>query len=681
MKPSVSSSSVAAWTAACFSVERALRALSDSSRPASWVASDFSVERAIRAISESSRHCDGLAFVMDWARRQVVYVSGSPEKFFGVSREEFCKDPTACLRSLTDYDRAALLGLNQEVKRQRRVIKVVQAQGQDGVLRTLRCSAQLVEIDGRTLLCGSALSLDHADEVTSAFIGRRELDTAREALAVTDAEGILAYLNPEQVALFGYDEATELLGRSWRSLYPPDTVHLIETVAFPALSARGAWRGRLVGNRRDGSRFDGDLSLSRLPGGGIVWNGGSASEERSAAERLIHSEALFWAFLNAVDTGVLIRPVGGAYEFVNTVAANWFGLDSVDPTRPVTGGKQLIDDPIFAAWEESDRKVTSTRERVIFDFPFERGGKKWIFEMQMTPLFLINGELSHLCALARDVTQQRLLERQAEAVVRRNMEYGEMQREFISMVSHEFRTPLTSIQGVHYLLSKKVAQLPVEQANGMEKLLGLQSEALRNLKELVDQVLLLNRLEHAAPGEPLPQVGVADFFSKLIEGLNVSVAHQRIVLELELPESFTAGFDVAKMRAACENLIANGLKYSAEDTKVRVKVRLAPQGWGFSVADCGRGIPEADQAKLFQPFHRASNVQGVAGTGLGLAIVRRVVDHHGGSISFTTTLGKGSEFLLVFPSPQSPAPDSVAISPVLESGAPNLPIATTRFPF
>jgi signal transduction histidine kinase len=249
------------------------------------------------------------------------------------------------------------------------------------------------------------------------------------------------------------------------------------------------------------------------------------------------------------------------------------------------------------------------------------------------------------------------------------------------MVSHEFRTPLTSIQGVHYLLSKKVAQLPVEQANGMEKLLGLQSEALRNLKELVDQVLLLNRLEHSAPGEPLPQVGVADFFSKLIEGLNVSVAHQRIVLELELPESFTAGFDVAKMRAACENLIANGLKYSAEDTKVRVKVRLAPQGWGFSVADCGRGIPEADQAKLFQPFHRASNVQGVAGTGLGLAIVRRVVDHHGGSISFTTALGKGSEFLLVFPSPQPPAPDSVAISPVLESGAPNLPIATTRFPF
>lgn len=681
MRPTVSPASVAAWASACFSVERALRAFSESLQPAPWVASDFSVERAIRAISESSRHCDGLAFVMDLARRKIVYVSGSPEKFFGVSREEFCKKPTACLRSMPDYDRAAMLGVSQEMKTQRRVIKVVRAQGQDGVLRTLRCSAQLVDIDGRTLLCGSALSLDHAEAVTPAIARRRDMDTAREALAVTDAEGILTYLNQEQAALFGYDYATELVGQSWRILYPPDAVHLIETVAIPGLSARGAWRGRLMGKRRDGSLFDEELSLSRLPGDGIVWNGGSASEEKTAAERLIHSEALFWALLNAVDAGVLIRPVGGAYEFVNTVAANWFGLDSVDPTQPVTGGKQLIDDPIFASWEESGRKVASTGERLIFDFPFKRGGKEWVFEVQKTPLFLINGELSHVCTLVRDVTQQRLLERQAEATARRTMEYGEMQREFISMVSHEFRTPLTSIQGVHYLLSKKVGQLPVEQANGMEKLLGLQSEALKNLKELVDQVLLLNRLEHSAPGEPMPQVGVADFFSKLIDGLNISVARKRILLELALPENFTASFDVAKMRAAFENLVSNGLKYSAEDTKVRVKVMLVPQGWGFSVADCGRGIPEADQAKLFQPFHRAGNVQGVAGTGLGLAIVRRVVDYHGGSITFTTALGKGSEFLLVFSSPQSPEPDSVAISPVLGSGAINLPIAMTRPPF
>jgi hypothetical protein len=110
---------------------------------------------------------------MDWARRKIVYVSGSPEKFFGVSREEFCKEPTACLRSMTDYDRAAMLGVSQELKTQRRVIKVVRAQGQDGVLRTLRCSAQLVDIDGRTLLCGSALSLDHAEAVMPASLKKR----------------------------------------------------------------------------------------------------------------------------------------------------------------------------------------------------------------------------------------------------------------------------------------------------------------------------------------------------------------------------------------------------------------------------------------------------------------------------------------------------------------------------
>lgn len=632
----------------------------------------------MRVLEESAHESDGLVFIMDWATQKHVYLAGSPEKFFGIPREEFCQNPRIWVQSLTPYDRATLVGLREELTKHRRGVRLVKAQGGDGVLRTLRCAAHVVEIEGRMLVCGSALAVEMGGEASAMGSIRDAVEHAREGLAVTDAAGILVYINREHVEMFGYASGSELVGKPWQTFYTPEVVRYVESVAFPGLMERGLWRGDLLAKKKDGSLFHESLSLSLLPGGGIVCNCRDVSEEKAMAERLGQYEELFRVFSNAMTTGVLIRPIDGPYEFVNAVAAGWFGLSAVIPNGSKAGWNPKTPDPAFAPWAKESLRVESTGETVVFDFPFSLGGRERIFEVQMTPLYVVSNKLSHLCTMVRDVTQQRLLEQQAEATARRSLEYSAMQREFISMVSHEFRTPLTSIQGVHYLLGKKAGQLPVQQVGDIERLLGLQGEALNNLKELVDQVLLLNRLEHATAGAPLPLVSVTECFSGLIDGLNISVARNRIQLELDLPADYAAQFDAAKVRAACENLISNGLKYSAEETKVRVKVMVAPQGWCFSVIDQGRGIPKADQAKLFQPFHRASNVQGVPGTGLGLAIVRRVVDFHGGSISFTSSVGAGSEFLLVFPSMASPRPSLPEIGAAPASNAPVFPIATTR---
>ncbi len=624
----------------------------------SWAAPGFSTEAALRALAVAAHTERSLIFVMDWFARRFVYFQGSPQVLFGISPEEFCSDPIAWQRSLSPYDHATLVGLREELAAQRVCVRIVQATGGDGVVRSLRCDARLVEIEGRTLACGSVLPVEiSAPEVSAPNLMRAAVEHAREGLAVTDAAGIFVYLNQEHVDIFGYETAAEIIGKSWQILYTADGTQHIEKVVFPELSVRGMWRGQLMAKRKDGSLFHESISLSLLPGGGLVCNCRDVSEQVAIAERLRESEELFRVFLNALPTGVMIRRLSGPFEFVNDATKRWFALAGIVPPKLGILEKCPSEDPVFGGSSAADQQLAATGESLIFDYSLLCGDRTWILEVQKTPLCLSRSERSHVCTLVRDVTEQRRLEQLSGAEAQRSEEHNAIQREFISMVSHEFRTPLTSIQGVHYLLGKKTARLPVEQGDDFRRLLLLQGVALENLKELVDQVLLLNRLEHASFDARPPAVNVAQFFTALIDGLNISVAHDRVRLDLDLPQSYNAELDVAKIRAAGENLISNALKYSAQGAEVRVKVMLADAGWQFSVVDHGRGIPKADQAKLFQPFHRATNVDGVAGTGLGLAIVRRVVDFHGGTIVFSSKEGVGSEFTLIFPT-EFQAPDS-----------------------
>ena len=633
----------------------------------SWTAPGFSPELVLRALAVVAHKEESLISVMDWFSRRFVYIQGSPQLLFGISLEAFSSDPSAWQRSLSDYDRATLVGLREELTAQRVAVRNVQATGGDGVVRSLRIEARLVEMCGQTLLCGSAAPAGKSrTEVAATNPMRDAVEQAREGLGVTDAAGNFVYLNQEHVAMFGYGSAAEMIGKSWRILYTPEGLRQIEEEVFPELVARKNWTGQLLAKRKDGSLMHESLSLSLLPGGGLVCNCRDISEQVAVADRLRQSEELFRAFLNALPIGVIIRKMNGAFEFLNDATKQWFTLAGMPQIQTEALVKRLVDDPVFGGSSSADKQVAATGESLIFDYPFSCGERTWILQVEKMPLREAGNEESHVCTLVRDVTEQRRLEKQAGAMLRRSEEYREMQVEFISMVSHEFRTPLTSIQGVHYLLGKKAERLPSAQGDEFERLLSLQGQALANLKELVDQVLLLNRLEHAEIVDVLPPVNVAQFFVDLVEGLNISVAGGRIRLEINLPASYEAQLFPAKIRAASENLISNALKYSPEDSDVRVKVELADKGWRIAVTDCGRGIPAADQAKLFQAFHRASNVGGVPGTGLGLAIVRRVADLHGGTVAFSSTEGAGSEFTLIFPKEQSP------------SAAPVLPSEKTR---
>ncbi len=612
-------------------------------------AADEGIVRGV--LDELGRADEPLVFVLDRASRKHLYLHGPSERLLGLTREQMLADADGWRERLEPSDRLVIDTLRRDLDLHGEVMRVLRVVRPDGHRLTLRAKAMVRRVDGREVVAGSVVELGMTvDDPQFAGLFRVAVERTHAGVAVTDSAGRLLYLNREHVEMFGYDRVEELVGRSWRVLYSDEGVRRIEQEVFPEMAAKGVWRGQLRAKRRDGSLFHEQLTLSLMPDGGIVCNCRDVSDQVELAERLAAGEAMFRTFLNGLPTAVTIRNLSGAYEFVNDATKEFLGREMRRGGKERSGMEVCISEHrVFAYWGAADERVAKTGVEVRFDFPVKWGGRDWILDVKKMPLRINSGDVTHVCTLINDVTELRRMEIQKAESARRSHELHEMQREFISMVSHEFRTPLMSMQGVHYLLEKLAAEMAPAEAAKLGRLLKLQERAHGTLRELVDQVLQLNRIEHmSADKEPEP-LRLAEFLPRTVDALNVAVANHRIKLRIELPSDYAAAVDEAQMRVLVENLISNGLKYSPETEPVLVTLRGTDEAWTLEVADRGRGIPPADQSKLFQAFYRASNVGKVAGTGLGLMIVRRVTDFHRGKLAFTSALGQGTAFTLTFP--------------------------------
>lgn len=223
-------------------------------------------------------------------------------------------------------------------------------------------------------------------------------------------------------------------------------------------------------------------------------------------------------------------------------------------------------------------------------------------------------------------------------------------REFTGNVSHELKTPLTSISGYAEMISTGLAR--PDDVRGMAE--KIHAEAGR-LITLVDDIMKLSRLDESAPAElPFEPVELMAVARENVERLKPSADGRRVEVTLEGSPITVRG--VRQMLGeAVYNLCENAIKYGREGGHVRVWVGASPEGAQVRVADNGVGIEPEDLAHIFERFYRAdkSHSKKVGGTGLGLAIVKHVAEIHGGSIRVESKPGAGSVFTLCIPLPEA----------------------------
>jgi signal transduction histidine kinase len=241
--------------------------------------------------------------------------------------------------------------------------------------------------------------------------------------------------------------------------------------------------------------------------------------------------------------------------------------------------------------------------------------------------------------LQTEITERQRAQAELAKALSAERELGELKNRFVSMVSHEFRTPLGIIMSSSEILRSYQDRLPAQKRN--EHLNDI-FQSTRRMGDLIEEVLLLSRVEAGRLGckpEPLDLGG----FCQRLSDETLSATQKRCPIILKENGSLDrARGDEALLRYIFGNLLSNAVKYSTVGSPVEFVAQKDGKDAVFTIRDRGIGIPEEDVKLLFQPFHRARNVGETPGTGLGLVIVQRCVDLHGGSIKLESTEGAGT---------------------------------------
>ena len=262
-------------------------------------------------------------------------------------------------------------------------------------------------------------------------------------------------------------------------------------------------------------------------------------------------------------------------------------------------------------------------------------------------LFITQGNLRFAAELANEITQAReseisTLNRDLDknvAALTQEKELNRLKSNFVSMVTHEIRTPLMHILGSAEVLSRYLERLPAEKRAEHLKNIGT---AVQRMNALVEDVLLFSKAEAGRMEFNPVTMDLKTFCAQIVDEVT-SATNRRCPFELKFADVFEpARGDENLLRHIFSNLLVNAAKYSPPGTPVSFSVSRDEGNAVFVVRDAGMGIPMEDRKRLFTPFYRGRNVAALQGTGLGLTIVKHCVEQHGGSIAIESKENVGT---------------------------------------
>jgi light-regulated signal transduction histidine kinase (bacteriophytochrome) len=220
--------------------------------------------------------------------------------------------------------------------------------------------------------------------------------------------------------------------------------------------------------------------------------------------------------------------------------------------------------------------------------------------------------------------------------------------EFASVVSHDLRSPLSSIAGFSQLLQGHYADHL--DAKATRYFTGI-TDGVKRMQALIEGVLAYAQV--GAPGAPSEPIDCAIVVERAVANLHATIAERgALVTHGALP---TVAADATQLSQVFQNLIGNAIKYCRETPRVAISAQREGAAWLFSVRDNGIGMDAADAERIFDIFQRAHSAAEYPGTGIGLAICKKTIERHGGRIWAESCVGKGTTFKFTLPAREAPA--------------------------
>lgn len=275
----------------------------------------------------------------------------------------------------------------------------------------------------------------------------------------------------------------------------------------------------------------------------------------------------------------------------------------------------------------------------------DKAGTPFDADVSLSLVMTYEGHAPNMICSIRDMTLRKRAEKELRHALEKEKELNELKTRFVSMVSHEFRTPLTVILTSADLIKRYGDRMPEEKQAEHFKRINAQ---VYRLTALMDDVLTIGQSDIKGT-VPYPEaVDLEVFCQDIVEEIQPTALEHEIHL-IMTGDCKQAHTDPALLRQILYNLLSNAIKYSPEAAKVHMELSRDQDTAMIKVTDHGIGIPEADQKHLFEVFQRASNVGKIQGTGLGLVIVKRAVEAIRGSIAVDSQMDIGTTFTITFP--------------------------------
>ncbi len=368
------------------------------------------------------------------------------------------------------------------------------------------------------------------------------------------------------------------------------------------------------------------------------------AELRASEARLRESEARFSAAFQAspVFIGVM-RSSDKKFVLANDAFVNWLGLSRDEVLGRSTAELGVWENPAEREllWKDLYRDGSIRLREVVWR---NRRGALFTILISAEPITVDNAP--HMLAIALDITQRKHAEVEMLKALARERELSQLKGNFVSMVSHEFRTPLSIIQSSAELLRDFYQRMPPDDR---EEQLESITRNTRRMAGMMEEILVLSRLDAGKLDFQPAQLDLNIFCRRVVDEV-LSATNRRCRIELSLNSvPPTANADERLLGHIFTNLLSNAAKYSEPGATVRFTVEKDRTEAVCTIRDDGIGISEEDQKHLFKAFYRGGNVGSRPGTGLGLLLVKRCAGLHGGKVQLCSAMDKGTTVTVRLP--------------------------------
>ncbi len=520
------------------------------------------------------------------------------------------------------------------------------------------------------------------------------IEAAVTGIAILNSSGEYVYLNQAHLTIFGYDTPEALIGKTWKVLYTPEEIQLLEHSIFPRLQTQRSWQGIVTGKRRDGSTFPEEISLTLTPDDSLIFICQDITErqaqERERQRQTLQSQLFADVTLKIRQTlnldQILQTAVTEVQRLLRVERVLLFQLlsdgtggtvvqEAVLPGWDAVLGQGITDDCFGATYLERYQQGRIYQIPDLDRFTDHHCLANFLLQFQVKAKLVIpivvrdqlwGLLIAHQCSRPRDwsefeidlmqllanqlgiaLAQAQLLQRetqQRQALARSSDEL----QQFAYVASHDLQEPLRMISSYLQLLERRYREQLDDEA---QEFIHYAVDGAARMQTLIRALLEYSRV--STRGQPFQPINLQAVLDEVLANLKLAIADaQAVITHDPLP---TLQGDDSQLMQLLQNLISNALKFRGErPPQVHITVSQSDSHWTIGVRDNGIGIAPEYRDRIFLIFQRLHARTEYPGTGIGLALCKKIVERHGGKIWLESQPGEGATFFFTLPVEATP---------------------------